>query len=157
MSPVLIRDLTPADGQAFKALNLAWIEPLLGVSESDLAQLDDPWTSIVEPGGRAFVAEMGGDIVGTIALLKGRAAGTYEIVKMSARADRRGLGIGKALLQAAISAADALGAQTLWLETNGTLDAAIGLYRSHGFRELSCDERRASDFGRCDIQMVLQL
>lgn len=154
---VHIRKFRPSDAEAFKALNLAWIEQLFAVEPSDLVQLDDPQGMIIGKGGRVLIAELEGEPVGTAGLLAGHQEGTLELVKMSARTDLRGKGIGKALMAASVEAAREMGAKRIWLESNRKLDAALGLYRAAGFRELTGDELTPSPYGRCDIQMVLDL
>lgn len=156
-SPIRVRDFRPGDGPAFKALNLSWIEPLFSVEPSDLAQLDDPQGQIVDKGGRVLIAELDGMPVGTAGLVAGHAPDTLELVKMSAREDLRGHGIGKALMAACIAVAREMGARQIWLESNRKLDAALGLYRAFGFRELTGEEMACSPYSRCDIQMVLPL
>lgn len=156
-SPIRVRDFRPGDGPAFKALNLSWIEPLFSVEPSDLAQLDDPQAGIIDRGGRVLIAEMDGMPVGTAGLVAGHAPDTLELVKMSARQDLRGHGIGKALMAACITAARDMGARQIWLESNRKLDAALRLYRAAGFRELSEEELAETPYSRCDIQMVLTL
>lgn len=154
---VHVRDFTPSDGPAFKALNLAWIEPMFDVEASDLAQLDDPQTTIIDCGGRVLIAELDGTPVGTAGLVAGHAPDTLELVKMSARSDLRGRGIGKALMTACIEVARETGAKRIWLESNRKLGAALGLYRAAGFRELTAEELADTPYTRCDIQMVLEL
>ncbi|MEE2877431.1 MAG: GNAT family N-acetyltransferase [Pseudomonadota bacterium] len=154
---VRVRPYQASDGAAFKALNLAWIEQLFAVEPSDLHQLENPQATIIDKGGAVLIAEADGEIVGTAGLVVGHEAGTLELVKMSARADLQGKGIGKALMQACINEARAIGAQRIWLESNRKLDAALALYRKSGFRELGGDELTPSPYGRCDIQMVLEL
>ena len=157
MPPVSVQDFTSADGPAFKALNLAWIEPLFSVEPSDLAQLDDPQTNIIDKGGRVLIAHIDGEPVGTVGLIAGATPGSLELVKMSARSDLRGQGIGKALLAAAIAAAKEMNAKQIWLESNSKLVEALGIYRAHGFRELACGEYHPTPYSRCDVQMVLTL
>ncbi|RIJ28551.1 GNAT family N-acetyltransferase [Henriciella mobilis] len=156
-SSVRVRDFQPDDGPAFKALNLAWIEQLFEIEPSDLAQLENPQGQIIDRGGRVLIADLDGVPVGTAGLLVGHEPATLELVKMSAREDLRGLGIGKALIAGCIQAAREMGAARIWLESNRKLDAALGLYRASGFRELTCDEMASSPYSRCDIQMVLTL
>ena len=151
---IRIREYTSGDAAAFKALNLAWIESLFEVEASDLAQLDDPQGTIIDKGGRVLIAEYDGQPVGTAALIKGHEPGTVELVKMSARADLRGVGIGKALMQSCLQSASDMKANRIWLETNRRLEAAIGLYRAAGFRELASDACTPSPYSRCDVQMV---
>lgn len=157
MPTIRIRDYTPDDAPAFKALNLAWIEPLFEVEASDLAQLDDPQGAIIDKGGRVLIAEYDGQPVGTAALVNGHEPGTVELVKMSARADLRGIGIGKALISACIESARDMKADRIWLETNSQLDAALGLYRASGFRDLAPGECTQSPYRRCDVQMIFDL
>ncbi|WP_300379248.1 GNAT family N-acetyltransferase [Henriciella sp.] len=152
-----MRNFTPADGPAFKALNLAWIEQMFDVEASDLAQLDDPQATIIDLGGRVLIAEVDGEPVGTAGLVAGHAPGTLELVKMSARDDMRGKGVGKALMAACIETAREVGAKCIWLESNRKLDAALGLYKAAGFRELTGEEMADTPYTRCDIQMVLEL
>lgn len=154
---IRVRDFQPEDGPAFKALNLAWIEPLFGVEASDLAQLDDPQSTIIDKGGRVLIAILDGEPVGTAGLVWSHEPGTLELVKMSAREDLRGQGIGKALVMSCMKYGRDMKAKRLWLESNRKLDAALGLYRAAGFRELSCEAQTASAYSRCDIQMVLEL
>lgn len=154
---IRVRDFQPEDGPAFKALNLAWIEPLFDVEPSDLAQLDDPRTMIVDKGGRVLIALLNNVPVGTAGLVWSHEPGTLELVKMSARSDVRGQGIGKALVMACLKYARDMKAERIWLESNRKLEAAIGLYRAAGFRELTEDEHAPTPYSRCDIQMVLDL
>lgn len=157
MAPVSVRPFRPGDEAAFKALNLAWIEPLFAVEPSDLAQLDDPQTQIIDRGGQVLIAEIDGLAVGTAGLVAAHETGKLELVKMSAREDLRGTGIGKALMAACVETAREMGASCIWLESNRKLDAALGLYRAAGFRELDADELKDTPYSRCDIQMVLDL
>ena len=152
-----LRDFQPEDAAAFKALNLAWIEQLFAVEPSDLAQLDDPQGAIIDKGGRVLMACLGDEPVGTAGLVVAHEVGTLELVKMSARADLRGQGIGKALMAASIVAAREMGAQRIWLKSNRKLEAALGIYRAAGFRELAGSELTPTPYCRCDIQMVLDL
>ena len=154
---VKIRDYAAPDAAAFRALNLAWIETLFEVEAEDLAQLDDPKTHILDKGGRILIADYDGDAVGTVGLVPGHEAGTVELIKMSARSDLQGQGIGKALMQAALDAARAMGARKIWIETNTKLGPALNLYKRSGFRELSVDERVQTPYDRCDCQLELIL
>ena len=154
---ITIRPYTSADAAAFRALNLAWIEPAFEIEPSDWGQLDDPETHIIGKGGCILLADLGGETVGTVGLVPSHEEGTLELVKMSARSDLRGQGIGKALMVAALDMAREMGAKRIWLETNSGLDAALGLYRKTGFRELSGDELTATPYDRCNCQMVLDL
>ena len=135
-----IRDYTPADATAFRDLNLAWVEKYFTVEASDRAQLEDPQTHILDKGGVILIAEYQGEAVGTVGLVPAHKAGVLELIKMSARSDIQGKGIGRALMDAAIAKSREMGASHIWLETNTSLEAALALYRKSGFRKLTGDE-----------------
>lgn len=157
MSVVTVRDYRPDDAVAFRDLNLAWVEAFFTVEAEDRAQLEDPQTHILNPGGAILMAELDGEAVGTVGLVPGHDDGTLELIKMSARSDVQGKGIGRALMDAAIAKARDMGASAIWLETNTKLAAALALYRKSGFRDLSGDELTATPYDRCNCQMILDL
>lgn len=157
MSAVTVRDYRPDDAIAFRDLNLAWVEAFFTVEAEDRAQLEDPRTHILDPGGAILMADLDGEAVGTVGLVPGHDEGTLELIKMSARSDVQGKGIGRALMDAAIAKARDMGASAIWLETNTKLAAALALYRKSGFRELTGDELTATPYDRCNCQMVLDL
>lgn len=154
---MIIRDFRPDDAAAFRDLNLAWVEQYFTVEAEDRAQLDDPQTHILDPGGAILMAELNGEAVGTVGLVPGHGAGVLELIKMSARSDVKGQGIGRALMDAAIEKARDMGATKIWLETNTKLDAALALYRKSGFRELTGDEVTPTPYDRCNCQMLLEI
>lgn len=152
-----IRPFTETDKGAFRDLNLAWIERYFDIEDEDRAQLNDPDTHILGRGGIILVAEIENEVVGTVGLVPGHDAGELELIKMSAREDLRGKGIGRGLMEAAINKAKELGATSLWLETSTKLDAALHLYKKVGFRELTAEECAPTPYARCNCQMVLEL
>lgn len=157
MSQVQVRDYTEADAEAFRDLNLAWVEAFFTVEDEDRAQLEDPQTHILDIGGAILIADLDGQAVGTVGLVPGHGEAVLELIKMSARTDLQGRGIGRALMDAAIEKARAMGARQIWLETNTKLDAALALYRKFGFRELTGDEITPTPYDRCNCQMLLDL
>ena len=157
MSGMIVRDYTPADATAFRDLNLAWVEKFFTVEAEDRAQLEDPQTHILDKGGAILIAEHDGEPVGTVGLVPGHEEGVLELIKMSARSDVQGKGIGRALMEAAIEKSREMGARAIWLETNTKLEAALALYRNSGFRELSGDELTETPYDRCNCQMLLEL
>ena len=156
-SELFVRDFQPEDADTFRDLNLDWVEAHFAVEPEDRAQLEDPKTQILDKGGSILIAVLDGVPVGTVGLVPGHDAGVLELIKMSARQDVRGRGIGRALMDAAIESARMQGAKSIWLETNTVLDAALALYRKSGFRELSGDELTPTPYDRCNCQMVLDL
>lgn len=157
MTGVIVREYTAEDAVAFRDLNLAWVEAFFTVEAEDRAQLEDPQTHILDPGGAILIAEYKGEAVGTAGLVPGHGKGVLELIKMSARTDVQGKGIGRALMEAAIAKSRDMGAAQIWLETNTKLAAALALYRKVGFRELTGDEVTPTPYDRCNCQMLLDL
>ena len=157
MSVVTVRDFRPSDAEAFRDLNLAWVEQYFTVEAEDRAQLEDPQTHILDQGGAILIADLADAPVGTVGLVPGHQEGVLELIKMSARSDVKGRGIGRALMDAAIEKARFMGATKIWLETNTVLAAALALYRKSGFRELTGDDVTETPYDRCNCQMVLDL
>ena len=152
-----VRDYTPQDAKAFHDLNMAWVSKYFTVEAEDRAQLEDPQTYILDKGGAILIAEYEGEAVGTVGLVPGHGEGVLELIKMSARSDIQGKGIGRALMDAAVEKSREMGAQQIWLETNTSLEAALALYRKSGFRELTGDELTPTPYDRCNCQMLMDL
>lgn len=138
---------------AFRDLNLAWIERHFAVEARDRHELDDPEGHILAAGGRIFVAESGGHVLGVCALLR-LGDDAWELAKMAVRDDARGRGVGRALGEAAVAAARETGASRVELLSNTRLAPAIGLYRALGFVEAPM---APSEYARANIHMVLVL
>ena len=138
---------------AFRDLNLAWIEKYFAVEARDARDLGDPAAHILAPGGYIFMAELNGAPVGTVALMR-EDEGVFELAKMTVADSTRGLGVGRALGEAAIEHARAIGAIRIELLTNSALVPAIALYHSLGFVDVPLGH---SDFKRADVHMVLEL
>ncbi|GJG89526.1 hypothetical protein tb265_47070 [Gemmatimonadetes bacterium T265] len=147
---------TAAHRAAFRDLNLAWLREHFAVEPRDERDLGDPETYILGDGGFIFVAERDGTAVGTCALMRAHGAGgeTYELAKMAVAEDARGYGIGRALAEAAIAHARALGASRVELFTNPRLAPAVHLYRQLGFREVPMT---ATPYGRAALKMACDL
>lgn len=159
---VITRLYQHSDRRAFIDLNLDWIEESFSVEQSDLDQLERPEKTILGVGGQIIVAELNGEVVGTGAILPPHHHPAddrkwLEIVKMSARKNIRGKGIGRAILEALIKQAREMQANAIWLETNSDLTAAIGLYEKCGFQHLTQVELWPTPYARCNVQMMLQL
>lgn len=77
----------------------------------------------LDPGGHVLLAarEDGGTVVGTVQIVRATSengARRAEIQRLAVRADRRGAGLGRALLEAAVERSRALGLRLLWLTTH---------------------------------------
>jgi GNAT superfamily N-acetyltransferase len=145
-----------AHREGFRDLNLAWIEEHFAVEPRDRHELDDPERHILDPGGWIFIAEedeeQGTGVLGTCALV--REHGVYELVKMAVAPAARGRGVGRALGEAVIAHARALGIPRIELLSNTVLGPAIGLYRALGFVEVPLPP---TEYARANIKMVLEL
>lgn len=140
---MLIRQLTPDDAAAFKALRLAGLrehpESFGATYERELQQSLDEVAKRLAPGpDRAvFAAEVDGALAGLIGIY--REASLKQSHKggiwgMYVDPAHRGRGIAAALLQRALAfAAERAGWWLVKLSANAANTAAIKLYESHGF------------------------
>ncbi len=154
MSEIEIRNFRVEDAAAFREVNEAWIEKYFVLEAADRVALGDPCGHILKPGGHIFVAEAGGRVIATCALIAGHEAGEFEVAKMGVADGFQGRGIGRKLLSHTVEQARGLGARVLRLETNSILGPAIHLYESMGFRHL---EARESPYARADVFMEMSL
>ena len=159
---IVLRAFQPGDQLAFRALNEQWIAKYFRIEDKDRETLNDPMGKILEPGGHIFLACLGEKPVGTCALIAMEPIvyeiariipGVYEVAKMAVDETHRGAGIGRAILEYAISEAARLGAHRLYLETNSNLTNAIHLYESVGFRHLDPARIKPSPYSRANVFM----
>ena len=154
-SHVQIVDYKPKYAKAFKALNEEWISAYFKMEEADHKALDNPETYILKRGGAIIVALYNGEPVGVCALIKMDGPHyDFELAKMAVSPSAQGKNIGWLLGRAIIGKARAMGASTLYLESNTILKPAINLYHKLGFRKVA---GHVSPYERCNIQMALKL
>jgi N-acetylglutamate synthase-like GNAT family acetyltransferase/DNA-binding MarR family transcriptional regulator len=149
-----IRDYSDDLAREFHDINAEWISDMFRMEDTDRKTLENPRASIIDAGGAVlFVEAAGMGIIGTCALQKTGTTG-FELTKMGVRKAARGLKAGEFLLNAVINKAQELGADPLYLLTNGRCAAAIHLYEKLGFRH---DAAIMADYGaryaRCDVAM----
>lgn len=123
-----------ADIDAVRRLVLAHVDerattPGVEHMRADAVRLPGPY---VPPRGAIWVAAAGDDIVGCVAL-RPLPGAIGEVKRMYVARERRGVGVGRALLEALIERARSLGYQRLRLGTLGDMHQAQTLYRSLGF------------------------
>lgn len=138
----------------FARLNYEWISEMYVIEEHDREQLENPDESIIKDGGQILMAEINGDVVGTVALIVMEDK-TFELAKMAVTATYRGFKIGEKLMQACVDYAIKVGKKSLILESNTRQIPAIRLYRKVGFREISLDPN--TNYERANIRMELIL
>ncbi|MBC8143115.1 MAG: GNAT family N-acetyltransferase [Armatimonadetes bacterium] len=145
--------LVPYDPQYradFNRLNRAWVEAHFVVEPSDEAELGDPEAHFVATGGQVlFLVSDDNKVVGTAALA--RHGDTWELAKMTVDAEHRGNGYGDRLVTEAVAYAKNAGASHIELVSNTKLDAAIRLYRRHGFVEVPLQP--GESYSRANIRM----
>ena len=145
----------PEYRQAFKDLNVVWIQKYFKMEESDYKALDHPETYILDKGGYIGFALLDGKPVGVGTLIQPpHAAFDFELAKMAVTPEVQARGIGKKLAQHLIEHARSKGAKRIYLESNTVLAPAIKLYRQLGFVEIQGYE---SPYERSNIQMCLEL
>jgi GNAT superfamily N-acetyltransferase len=136
----------------FEKFNRQWIEEYFWMEPIDFEVLQRPDEYIISKGGKILVATCNKEIAGTVAL-KFVDAKTYEFTKMAVDSKFRGLKVGQALGEAAISKAKSLGATKIILYSHTVLVPAVTLYKKLGFVEVPVD----GPYKRSNVKMELQL
>jgi len=117
------------------------------------ADIKDVESSYFARGGKFFVLETeDGSIIGAYGLYPIDEK-TCELRKMYLHKAHRGKGLGKFLLEDALSKARQLGFERMILETASVLKEAIALYKSYGFIEYNPQHMSS----RCDQAYLLEL
>jgi putative acetyltransferase len=157
LSAIEIRALAPGDdATAFRTLNEEWITRYFTLEAKDREILDDPVHSILLKGGYIFMAYVGAEAIGCVALIPMQ-DGVYELSKMAVSPHLRGIGIGRRLLQHAITQARSVGAKSLFLGSNTRLKNAVHLYESVGFRHVKPEALPPMPYSRADVFMEMPL
>lgn len=152
---VQIVDFQRSYSGAFRDLNEAWITEHWELEEADRTALENPSDHIIEPGGAILIALEHEQPIGTVALIR-KSDSVLELAKMAVSPKAQGRGIGFALAEAALARAGAMGATTVYLESNSKLGPALSLYRKLGFREVD-GYGMPSPYSRCNVCMEKRL
>lgn len=121
--------------------------------DSTDADIKDVESSYFRRGGMFYVLEVeGGSVIGAYGLYP-MDERTCELRKMYLDKAQRGKGLGKLLLDDALSKARQLGFERMILETASVLKEAIALYKSYGFVEYNPPHMSS----RCDQAYQLEL
>lgn len=150
MDSLSIITFDPTLRDAFKRLNVAWLERYFRVEPIDEQVLGSPEEFIMTPGGEILFALLDGAVVGTVAL-KVEDAETFELTKMAVDERWQGRGYGQCLLETALALARERGKRRVILYTQTQLAPAVALYRKNGFVELN--EPLCGRYARCNLKM----
>ena len=152
-----IRPLTTGeDSTAFRTLNEEWITRYFTLEKMDRETLGDPEKMILQKGGRIFLVYLGAEAVGCVALIP-IGNSVYELSKMAVSPKLRGLGIGRRLLEHAVTQARLMGAKCLFLASNKKLENAVHLYESIGFRHVAPERIPPMPYTRANVFMEMPL
>ena len=150
---VRIIDYQDKHHEAFRKLNLEWLEKYNLAESHDLEVLDDPKSTILDRGGVIYMAEDNDQLVGSAALIK-EEEGVYELAKMAVDPGWRGLGISKLLIEKCLDTARSLNAKKVTLYSNSQLQTALNLYKKYGFYHIPNEN---SPYVTADVRMELNL
>lgn len=100
--------------------------------EGELASLPGEYAP---PRGRILLAWVDGELAGCVAI-RAWDEERCEMKRMYARPEFRGRGVGRALAEAVMAEARAIGYRWMRLDTVPGMDAALTLYRAMGFRDI---------------------
>jgi putative acetyltransferase len=102
----------------------------------EFPELERPATHYRDKGGGLWVAEEGGEIVGSIALFLNRAPDVFELGKVYVAAELRGTGLATRLINLAFSEIAARGGREIVLFSDARFARGHAFYEKHGFTKL---------------------
>ena len=162
MQEITIRPIALSDNAALAhAVRNTLAE--FGAAKPGTAYYDETTDHLYElfsqmPSSAYFVAELDGEVLGGggIYPTEGLPTDTVELVKLYLLPPARGRGVGKALINQCLQAAQAAGYARIYLETTEELTQAIPLYERLGFTYLPQALGNSGHFG-CQVWMSKHL
>jgi putative acetyltransferase len=152
MNPPVIRRAVPADGDAVRRIVFDTMRAY-GV-EADPEGIDRDVMSFGQSvaGTMAFVVEVDKRVVGSV-IITPRGNGRATLSKFFLSDAHRGRGIGRALLESAVSAARDAGLIGLDLDTKSVFREAIHLYETTGWKSIP----QTDPDSPCELLYALEL
>ena len=122
----------------FAALWVPWLRNMTGRNPEpeDLLSVGDPESSYTKGGGAVLFAIHQNQPVGVVAV-KNLTGGVYEFCKLVVVERARGLGVGRALVEACVTFVRSQGGRLLVLQSFRRLEVALGMYERMGFVPMS--------------------
>jgi ribosomal protein S18 acetylase RimI-like enzyme len=158
-----LRVLTPGDWPLWRELRLAALAEAPYAFGARLAEWqgegdrEERWRArLALPGSRNLVALLHGRPAGMASGIPGPDGRTAELISMWVGPGARGQGVGDRLIEAVAEWARRSGARVLRLDVAAGNDAAIALYRRHGFA-VTGESGGAGHGGRCEHVMAKTL
>jgi GNAT superfamily N-acetyltransferase len=120
------------------AQEYGWTEPFEGLCAQIVADFVNNYDATCE---RCWIAELDGEPVGSVMLVKDEAPGTARIRLLIVDPKARGLGLGMRLTEECVKFARAVGYKKITLWTHSILTAARHCYENAGFKLTSSEKR----------------
>ena len=151
---VKILEFTHELAPYFASINREWIEAMFTLEPTDADVIDDPYNTIIKPGGAIWFAHSRENgICGTCAIMR-RRSNAYELTKMGVSPKARGKKVGENLLQYVIKESKNRHFRPLYLLTNKRCEAAIHLYSKNGFiHDKQILDTYGNHYERCNVAM----
>ena len=133
----------------FIRLNELWIGHFFELEQSDKALAKHP-EQIINDGGYVITLSETGRVAAVCALFN-KGEQTYELARMTVHPDFRGRGLAHQLMDVCFNQLKKVDARKVYLISNTKLNAAIQLYKQHGF--ITTRHGSHPDYQRADIVM----
>jgi GNAT superfamily N-acetyltransferase len=135
LNPPIIRRATLADGDAVRTIVFDTMREYGVEADPDGIDRDVMMFGHSAPGIMAFVVEVDGCVVGSV-IVTPRGNGRATLSKFFLSDAHRGRGIGRTLLETAVTAARDAGLVGLDLDTKSVFREAIHLYETTGWKSI---------------------
>jgi len=135
---IQIREAADSDGAAITALIAAVFAEYDGVTflADELRELRAPASNFRRKGGRMWVAEQEGRLIGSFGIVATHERGVGEFLKVYLARESRGVGVAKRLLDRALAFAVSRGMTAITLWTDSRFLDGHRFYERHGFRRM---------------------
>lgn len=118
----------------FEDIWISWLIKSMSTEpeKEDLDEVKNPFNSYIKNGGMAFYANVDKKCVGVVAIKKLNKF-DYEFCKLVVNEDKRGIGIGKKLVEKCFDFVKREKGENLYLQSFYKLEIAVSMYKKMGF------------------------